>query len=382
MTRKLVIAAITTLAVFTACKKKKDSPRIPYESLTSTTSYFNTFKGADSATSVSFRQQTLQLKMLRELEDNLLAFGTNPLVANRLKNLLNNTDRPFADTALNNAATVSIMAAYAQSFIADKQMVEQARLFSWVDSVTISGQSALTPAAAGVPGLLGGSYLVSGNGFEYTQFIKNGIIGAMMFDQIANVCLSSARLAGDNTTPVAGHNYTALEHTWDEAYGYLTSNDYYPKANAAGSWQEVYLGFYVRQVNGIYGNPSALYLAFLKGRAAIVNKDNATRDQQVAIIRSSLEKAIATLAVSYLNKARNAFSEATRYHSLSEAVGFIYALRFAFNPKLSSSASDELMNALTNKPVGFWSLQDADINVVRDQLATTFTIDRDVVVNP
>lgn len=376
------MATLVAFAALTACKKKKDSLPIPYESLTSTTSYFNTFKGADSSTTVSFPQATLRIKMLRELEDNLQAFGTNPLNSVRLRNLYTNTNRPFADTNLSNATSISLFATTAQSFSADKQLAEQNRIFSFIDSAAAAGPYALQPAAAGVPGLLGGSYLVNGGGVEYTQLIKDGLIGAMLFDQIANVCLGPGKMAADNTTPVAGKNYTALAHNWDEAYGYLTANEYYPKANSAGSWQETYLGFYVRQVNGIYGSPSALYMAFLKGRAAIVNKDNGMRDQQIAIIRSNLEKAIATVAVSYLNKAKIAFSEGTRFHSLSEAAGFIYSLRFAHNAKITTVKSDELMNALMNKPNGFWSVQNSEIDGVRDQLALSFNIDRDVVVNP
>lgn len=376
------MATFVAFAALTACKKKKDALPVPYESLTSTTSYFNTFKGADSATTVSFPRQTLRIKMLRELEDNLLAFGNNPLNTTRLRNLYTNVNRPFADTALSNATSISLFATTAQSFPADKQLAEQNRIFGFIDSAVAAGPYALQPASAGVPGLLGGSYLVTGGGIEYIQLIKDGIIGAMMFDQISNVCLGAANMAADNTTPVAGKNHTALAHNWDEAYGYLTANDYYPKANSGGSWQETYLGFYVRQVNGIHGSPSALYLAFLKGRAAIVNKDNGTRDQQIAIIRSTLEKAIATVAVSYLNKAKNAFSEGTRFHSLSEASGFIYSLRFAHAAKIPTAKSDEWMNALMNKSNGFWSLQNSEIDVVRDQLALTFNIDRDVVVNP
>src|SRR5690606_29726463 len=118
-------------------------------------------------------------------------------------------------------------------------------------------------------GVLGGKYLVDEKGFEYGQFIQKGLIGAMMLDQISNVYLGTEKQSGDNSTIVDGKNYTALEHYWDEAYGYLTQNETFPKKAADGKSMESYLGGYVRQVTGEYGNPEGVYMAFLKGRAAI-----------------------------------------------------------------------------------------------------------------
>lgn len=233
--------------------------------------------------------------------------------------------------------------------------------------------------------MLDGKYLVNEKGFEYGQFVQKGLIGAMMLDQISNIYLGTEKQAADNNTVVSGKNYTALEHHWDEAYGYLTANEMYPKKDPADAtkWLETYLGSYVRQVSTSVGGENAadIYMALLKGRAAIVNKDLTTRDAQIAYVRTSLEKAIAIIAVSYLNKTKTATTDGAKFHSLSEGYGFIYSLRFAYNAKIGKAKSDELLGTLSNKANGFWSLTNADIDNVRDQVATAFGINKDVVVN-
>ncbi len=231
-------------------------------------------------------------------------------------------------------------------------------------------------AEQGKAGILGTNRLVDEKGFEYSQFVQKGLIGAMMLDQIANIYLGADKQSADNTTPAEGKNYTAMEHHWDEAYGYLTSNDTYP---VKGS--ESFLGEYARQGVSVSGGAENLYLAFLKGRAAIVNNDLTTRDEQVTYIRAELEKAIAAVAISYLNKTNSATDDASRFHALSEGAGFIYSLRFAHNAKINRAKSEELLNLLTGKTNGFWDLTAADINNVRDQIATAFNIDKTTVVN-
>ncbi len=374
--------------LFSACKKDKTTTpaptlKVPYESLTSTTNYFNTFKGTDSLTSVDFGGQTTRINMLKEMDAYLKTFTTGTISAAKLKSMYENTGSPFSSAALNTATDKTLISKTAQSFTAAVEAdAERARFKAYFDTVAALSAFASQTASIGVPGKLG-TYLVSSKGFEYGQFIQKGLIGAVMLDQISNIYLATEKQAADNITIVTGKNYTALEHNWDEAYGYLTSNEYYPKKDPADStkWLEYYLGSYARQVNGTYGDPTSIYMAFLKGRAAIANKDINTRELQIGTVRTSLEKAIATIAISYLNKTKTATTDAAKFHSLSEGVGFIYALRYAYSAKINKTKSNELMNILMNKANGFWSLTNADIDNARDQIATTFGISKDAVVN-
>ncbi|OSZ78224.1 hypothetical protein CAP35_08160 [Chitinophagaceae bacterium IBVUCB1] len=392
MKKQLLIATGLVASLFTSCKKDDDTNviptenlKVPYSTLTSTTNYFETFKSADGKTTVDFSGQTTRINMLKEMDAYMKKGITSTITAAKLKDMYENKNSAFADASLNTATDKTIVSKTAQSFSTVDADAERQRFYGYFTKLEANSASYNQVAAQGKAGVLDGKYLVDEKGFEYPQFIQKGLIGAMMLDQISNIYLGTEKQAADNSNVVSGKNYTALEHHWDEAYGYLTSNEVFPKKDPADAtkWLESYLGTYVRQVStGVGGeNAADVYMALLKGRAAIVNKDMTTRDAQIAYIRTSLEKAVAIIAISYINKTKTATSDAVRYHALSEGVGFIYSLRFAHNPKMNRVKSEELINSLMNKPNGFWSLTNADLDAVRDQLASAFGVSKDVVVN-
>jgi hypothetical protein len=387
--KKLLFIGTGLVALFFASCRKPTTPieelKIPYTSLNTTSNYLTTFKGADGNTSVDFGGQTTRISMLKEIDAYMKTGLTGSIATSKLKDMYENKNAPFANAALNSATDKTIVSKTAQSFSTADADVERQRFYGYFDAIVTANASRDQAAAEGKAGLLDGKYLVNEKGFEYGQFIQKGLIGAMMLDQISNIYLGSEKQAADNTITVSGKNYTQLEHHWDEAYGYLTSNEMYPKKdpNDATKWLESYLGSYARQVSTSVGgeNPENIYLAFLTGRAAIVNMDMSTRNTQIAYIRTSLEKAIAIIAVSYLNKTKTATTDGAKFHALSEGTGFVYALRYGYNAKINKTKSDELLVILTGKTNGFWSLTNADIDNVRDQIANTFGISKEAVVN-
>ena len=390
MKNQLLFIAGICAVLFASCKKDETTPtptnpvveKVPYSSLSSTTNYFETFKGADGKTTVDFSGQTTRIKMLKDIDAYMKKGLTQTLDAQVLKNMFENKNGAFTTQGLNEATDKTIVSKTAQSFSAADADAERQRFYGYFTAIANASANFSQKAEAGKAGLLDGKYLVNEKGFEYGQFVQKGLIGAMMLDQISNIYFGTEKQAADNKTTVTGKNYTQLEHHWDEAYGYLTSNEVYPKKDPADNtkWLESYLGSYARQVNFPAG-PEAIYMALLKGRAAIVNNDMTTRDAQIATLRSSFEKAIATIAISYLNKTKTATSDGAKFHSLSEGFGFVYSLRFAHNAKINKAKSDELQNILTSKTNGFWELNNSDIDNVRDQIATAFGIDKSTVVN-
>jgi hypothetical protein len=218
-------------------------------------------------------------------------------------------------------------------------------------------------------------YLVDEKGIEYGQLIQKALIGAVMFDQISNIYLGDDKqYEANNTSLVTGKNYTTIEHYWDEAYGYLSKNAVYPDPVKSN---ERFLGAYARQ----YKDSTAIFLAFLKGRAGATNKDKAMMDQQRVQIQSMLENVIAALTISYLNKTKtSATSPAAAMHAMSEGLGFLYSLRYAKNAKIAAAKSDELMNMLMSGKA-YYDVTNTKIDAVRDQIAITFGINKEIVLS-
>lgn len=383
--KRILIPVLAVATMFaTSCQKEKTTvtptpvteQKIPYSSLSATSVYKTTFVDANGTTTVDYSGQTTRINMLKELDAYMKKGTAQDISATPMINMFRNQNTPFAAADLNAATDKTISSKTAQSFSATEADAERQRFISWFNELEANSKMRGNTAAQGQAGVLGGNRLLNEKGFEINQFIQKGLIGAMMLDQIANIYLGTEKQAAENDVVTEGKNYTALEHHWDEAYGYLATNETWPVKG-----KESYLGEYLRQGTYYNGGNENFYLAFLKGRAAIVNKDMATRDEQVAYIRSEAEKGVATVAISYLNKTNSAIDDASRFHALSEGIGFIYSLRFAHNAKINKTKSDELLGQLMNKTNGFWSLTKDEINAVRDQLANAFGIDKTVVVN-
>ncbi|HEX2532079.1 MAG TPA: DUF4856 domain-containing protein [Chitinophagaceae bacterium] len=391
-------SALALLATgFTACDKNDNPdenngvqfrPQMSYNNLTATSNYLEIFKDAQGNQTVDFSGQTLRQDMMAELDSVMrIPAGAHAakgvpagaVSATLLKNMYAHTASPFRQAALNAAADKQLKAKTAGSFSAVAADAERARFDGWLEKVATASQSFDKVAADGQAGMAvtnnGSKYLVDEKGIEYGQLVQKGLIGALLMDQMLNVYLGTEKLSLDNTKLVDGKFYTAREHSWDEAYGYLTKNAVYPTPNPAdpARFLERYLGTYVRPI----GNAADLYVALLKGRAAVVNNDNATRDAQVALIRQHVEKALATFAISYLNRTKEALASdpAVAMHNFGEGAGFVYALRFGPSGKISVAKSDEQLNKLIGGTKGFYSLTPAIIDEVRNEIATLYNID-------
>lgn len=395
------LSALALVAIgFTACDKEdvpaapQLRPKVDYATLTASSNYLEVFKDKEGSQTVDFSGQTTRQDMMAEL-DSVMRIATGayasrgvaagPVSATLLKNMYANTGSPFRTAALNAATDKQLKGKTAGSFSAVDAQAEMARFEGWLDKVAAASASYNKVAADGQAGIVtsasGSKYLVDDKGIEYGQLVQKGLIGAVLMDQMVNVYLGTEKLGLDNSKLLDGKKYTAREHSWDEAYGYLTRNGVYPTPNPADATKflERYLGNYVRPV----GDPAQLFLAFLKGRAAVVNNDQATIDQQVALIRQHVEKAVATFAVSYLNKTKSTIASdpASAMHAFGEGSGFVYSLRYGNSKKISAAKSDALLTRLIGGAKGFYSLTPAIIDEVRNEIAAVYGIDPAIVVN-
>ena len=233
----------------------------------------------------------------------------------------------------------------------------------------------------------GSTRYVNGKGLELNQAINKGLIGGLMADQMLNNYLGTAVLdAGTNTvdndekTLSDGKNYTTMEHKWDEGFGYLYGADNQENPTLGA---DSFLNKYLARVEGdpdFQGIAATIYDAFKLGRAAIVNNDYLTRDDQVDIIRENISKVIAIRAIYYLQQGKvNLGTDwASAFHDLSEGFGFVYSLQFTRKPGtnaayFSTSEVNGFISTLTSGN-GFWDITADQLDTMSNTIADRFGI--------
>ncbi|NJN78725.1 MAG: DUF4856 domain-containing protein [Saprospiraceae bacterium] len=230
---------------------------------------------------VSYSGQTQRLAMLQEMKNYMETANTagNVVEASRLKAMFEN-----------DAANAGFIQTYdASKQLKNKTFENQQAIFEGLfEDFETASQSTLigSNGQAGVVVSLDGlkAYLMNGNGLEYTQVIEKGLMGACLYYQSTAVYFGSDKMNVDNTTVTAGEG-TAMEHHWDEAFGYLAVPiDFPTNTDGLAFW-----GKYCNDRNAILGTNAKIMDNFLKGRAAISNNDLAARDEAIIEIQANWE---------------------------------------------------------------------------------------------
>lgn len=381
-TRSFLGLSLVALSL-TSCRKDDEMApatpalraKIDYASLTAASPYTTSFKDANAAGTVELGAAAIRLDMFSELNSYMagvaVASPVQPVTLDlaRLRNLYANTNAPFITTALN-ASGVQLRDQTAASFSDANAATVRSYLDDQLATLATASQSVNNTATVGKAGRLG-RYLVDARGFEPNQVVQKALLGALLLDQIGNVLLAPAALAADNAKVVDGKLYSVREHNWDMAYGYLTSNAVMT-TDIALQPRERFLAGYLNEKNGP-ASPG-VYLALLKGRAAIVNNDDATLRAQADLIRTELEKTIAKAAVSYLTNWKAAAAADVKAHALGEGIGFVYSLRFCTKFNVDLALADSLLNGLTSGKDGAWSLTNAQVDTVIAAINSKFSL--------
>jgi hypothetical protein len=408
--KKLSFYALTiTTLVFTSCSKDDDA--LAGETFNYTVPETYKFE-RNGATTVDFSGQSSRLLMLDEMGNYYKTAATNGTIVDEtvLSEMYNNTNNRFAGNGLNTSGKqlkdkTAASKDYFSLYLGGGSTVEQVSVRELFETQFKNGNTASkgTTAAAGVAGVyLDGTSkrLFAANGLEPQQVLLKGMMGACFMDQIANNYLSLNKLDEatnkvDNTakTLVSGKSYTAMEHTWDEAYGYVYGADNVTATpNVFKFWSS-----YINQVNAdadFKTIKAAIELAFRKGRAAIVANDYKVRDAQIDIIKEKLATTAAVRAVFYLQegKAKLATGDAgaKSLHALSEAYGFIMALRYTNkpgtnNPYFTKAEVDTMLASMLSGTNGLWAIDTlgAKLDALSTQIATKFgfTVSQAATVN-
>lgn len=390
--RKPTFALLAALAMISCSDDDDAKPglraAIDYTSLDAEMPYSEQFKDETGTTTVDLTEGNNRYKMFQALN----YYSTSNVAANtaidaaQLKKLFSNTANPFVDISTSSisvtGATLNTSGLQLRNVTASSKTTTEAdavrtKLETDFDNIAEASLSVTQTAEKGVPGKVS-TYLVDARGIEIAQVIQKSLIGALQLDYIGNVLLDEG-LDADNSTLVSGKPYTQLEHNWDEAYGFLTLNAVYlydtakelASTDAARATVEFGIGSYIWEYNK--ANYALFFPAFLKGRAAIVNNDQAALEEQVIFIRTQMERTIATAAIGYLEKWKSGTStEGSRVHAIGEGIGFIYSLRFASIHGVDAAWSDGIIEGLIGSTDGYWDLDATKINTAVDAIKLKF----------
>ena len=225
---------------------------------------------------------------------------------------------------------------------------------------------------------------VSANGLEYAEILEKSLYGALFYDQMVDDYLSDSQSGKDNeegNNVQSAENYelygTERQHKFDEAFGYFGAMAAtYPNPSNTSDGDGVFLANYTfdfsDETEAMYGVnlAKAAMRAFIVGRSVLkagqgndVTQENTNEElfnAARADIKLYVEAGMAASSIHYLNEAITDVSEAEKLHHLSEALGFIYAMSFNSEGRLTVEESHEALMALG------WSVTDSSLNGIYD----------------
>lgn len=332
----------------------------------------------NGASSVAFTGQTTRLDMLSEIKAYLVKGDRGEAInADALLNMFANENSPFTNTALNSASVQIENKTFASDIQFYKDQFESAAATSI--AVSQNGTMADEGIAGSVErGNTGVFVNVDGKGWEHTQIIEKGLMGAFIYHQIFNTYLTDARIGAsvDNVNLVEGQNYTALEHHWDEAFGYWSVPIDFPGGDPVLTPEENrFWANYTNGRNALLGVNQPLMNAYLTGRAAIVANDRATMEAQVEIIYELHELVTAATAVHYINSSLEDLSAndtGNLFHHLSEAWAFVNAIRYSPKAALTSAQIATILESDFGTDGDFWTVTANGLNNAKSTLAATY----------
>jgi hypothetical protein len=367
---KSLLFSLPVVMLMASCKKDTKDEITPDPTTPSGPAY--NIPTTYNFTSVDFTTSTQRIAMLGEITTYIRTTHTTTLAtqptldAQQLKDMYVNAASRFTNSALN---TSGIQLKDQTSNVYSLQTILDA---SFDDAATTSVFAAATPttqsASSGIAGKLispSRAILVDANGLEYKEQTEKGLMGAVLYYQATTILTNIGTY--DNVTLVGGT--TAQEKAWDEAFGYFgVPVDFPTNLTGLKNW-----GNYCNSVNGAISSNSTIMNAWLKGRAAITNKDNAGRDAARDIVMRTWEKVVAAKCINYMKGAKANFAQdADRHHNLSEGIGFINA--FAYNPS-KTITNTQIAQLQSYFGTNLYNITTNDMDNVISNLASIFSLD-------
>ena len=360
--KKLLIAFIGLTVFLSACEKEDTTIALP-------ASY--------NFENVSFSGQTARINMLSEIAAELSKGKSQTLSYTRLINMYSNTGNEFTDAALNTSGKQLRDKTFATDISFFESMFQAAADNSTAFNVSVTGNGTAGVATSIFDATK--KYLVDSNGVEYAQIIQKGLMGAIFYYRIAEEYTTKDKLdPADNITVVPGEG-TAMQHYWDEGFGYfgvpaILTVANYDSLNTAKALK--FYGTYASKGKAV-GTVENTLKAFIKGRDAINRKDYTTRDAAAVEIRKNLELINACAFISYMNQSKAAIGDyAVRCHTLSEGLGFLLSLKYNSERKISQTDFNTVeANFYRNGNLSTYHLTATEINAMIDKISSVYGLD-------
>lgn len=353
---------ITCLLVLISCDKDDEVMDEPGFTIPTTYDFIN----------VSYSGQTQRIGMLAELKSYMKSANTSgtALDANRL-----------AAMYANDSANAGWTGTYEDSKVMRSKTFEpvQPTFDQLLNDLAAASQSTVagSEGTSGVVTSTDGAknYLLNEKGVELGQVIEKSLMGALLYYQAVGVYFEPGKIDQDNETVTEGKG-TAMEHAFDEAFGYFGVPIDFP----TNTDNVVFWGDYCNDRNAVLTDINKSIMdGFLKGRAAISAKDLVARDEAIETVRDNWELVIATTAIHYINSGlENLADHARRGHALSEAIGFIYSLQFSPTKTITNAQIEELITLIGGSASilesDLYNITETDLQSAKDKLADWYNV--------
>lgn len=360
MTINKITILVLSFSLLAACKKEPDPTPIDEGGLEVPSTY--------NFSNVDISGQQTRMGMLAEMVTLMKTGNTSLTVvsASTLKNMYRNQNSPFNNANYNSTT---------KNLISKTFYLDTTYYLAYMDSLEMASMST-TSGSNGVAGVVVSStdnskkYLFNERGVEITQLIEKGLMGGVFYYQALAYYLSDDEIGNsvDNTTVTPGQG-TAMEHHWDEAFGYFGAPIDFP-TNTSGL---LYWAKYSNTVDPVLFINGTLMNAFLTGRAAISAGDMNAKFTQRDIIRSNWEKVCAAVVIHYFNEALvNISDDALRNHTLTEAISFLRNLKYSPVKVITNSEIAQIEAMIGNN---FYNVTISGINDAKDALSTIYNLD-------
>jgi len=354
MKRTFTALTLSAVLMITAsCKKSDNTDTTPTYDIPTTYNFSN----------VDFSASTIRLGMVTEMSNLMKKFPVGGIDGQKLKDMFVNANASFTTPGYN-ASGLQIKD---QCFTLIQTDVPR-----FIDSLVMASQSVL-PASKGIAGIgttaTGTNYSLTATGVNYAQVFNKTIMGGLICYQIANNYMQTGISSSVNNSTVIAGTGTAMQHNWDLAFGYWGVPIDFP-TNKVGAklW-----GSYSTQIDSGYHANKILMDAFLKGRAAINNKDDKTKLAQATIIMQTFEKMTGAAALQEVKEVKESINDnIARNSRLSECYGFVYSLKYNPARKITDAQIDAILALF---PANFYDLTLGQLNAIRDAVSAQYGFD-------